>query len=186
MASEAQISLLLSYEQSLEERGGALGVISKQDQERVRERHILDCVRAAAVAPPAGRAYDLGSGGGLPGVVVAILRPELRVSLVESRALRVAFLEWVVDMLQLPNVEVAACRIGELPPGSAEVCFARALASLPESWALASGLLKPGGELVYFAGANAEVPGSLPGARSVRVLRAKVLESAGPLAIITR
>jgi len=185
-ASDAQVSMLLNYEEKLVERGGDLGLISRQDRERVRDRHILDCVRAAAPSPSVGLAYDLGSGGGLPGVVVAILRPELKVKLVERRALRAAFLEWIADELPLPNVEVSAGRIEDVPRGLADVCFARALASLPESWALASGLLKPGGRLIYFAGGQAELPGSLPDADSIRVLREKVLESAGPLAIITR
>lgn len=186
-ASESQAALLARYQEALVgERGSSLGLISRADRERARERHILDCMRAAVPAPSTGVAYDLGSGGGLPGVVAAILRPELSLTLVERRSLRAAFLEWVVGELGLPRVKVAACRIEDLPVGLADVCFARALASVEGSWTLASDLLKPGGTLVYFAGARAELPDSLPGARSIEVLRSEVLESAGPLAIITR
>ena len=181
-----QVSLLESYEQHLVERGSALGLISRHDLERVRERHILDCIRAAVPSPPAGLAYDLGSGGGLPGVVVGILRPGLTVRLVERRALRATFLEWLAGQLRLPNVEVLACRVEDVAEGLADVCYSRALAPLPGAWALARNLLKPGGSLVYFAGERAVVPESVPGATSIHVLPWKVLESGGPLAIITR
>jgi len=186
-ASEAQIALLARFEETLVSvRASSLGLISKDDRGRIRERHVLDCIRAAVPAPATGLAHDLGSGGGLPGVIVAILRPHLTLKLVERRSLRAAFLEWIVDEMCLPNVEVAACGIEDLPAGLADTCFARALAPLDRSWALASDLLKPGGTLVYFAGERAEVPESLPKARSIQVLPSMVLESAGPLAIITR
>jgi 16S rRNA (guanine527-N7)-methyltransferase len=186
-ASEAQVALLASFEATLVgARAGSLGLISKHDRGRIRERHIFDCIRAAVPAPARGLAYDLGSGGGLPGMVVAILRPQLSLKLVERRSLRAAFLEWVVGDLHLANVEVEACGIEDLPAGKADACFARALAPLERSWALASDLLAPAGQLIYFAGAGAELPDSLPKARSIRALPSRVLESAGPLAIITR
>lgn len=186
-ASETQIALIARFEEILlGERGKSLGLISRDDRDRARERHILDCMRAAVPAPTTGLAYDLGSGGGLPGVVVGILRPRLSLKLVERRSLRAAFLEWVVDEMSLPNVEVAAGGIEDLPAGLADACFARALAPLAGSWALAADLLRAGGTLVYFAGEKSEVPDSLPKARSIQVLPSEVLESAGPLAIITR
>ena len=186
-ASETQIELITRFEETLlGERGKSLGLISRDDRDRVRERHILDCMRAAVPAPTNGLAYDFGSGGGLPGVVVGILRPQLSLKLVERRSLRAAFLEWVVDEMSLPNVEVVAGAIEDLPSGLADACFARALAPLTGSWALASDLLRVGGTLVYFAGEKSEVPDSLPKAHSIQVLPSKVLESAGPLAIITR
>ncbi len=60
------------YEGLLLERGAPMGVIAPGDVPRLRERHLLDCLRAAPLAPEERTAYDFGSGGGLPGVVIAI------------------------------------------------------------------------------------------------------------------
>ena len=84
--SPAQAALLLEFEATLRERGSGLGLISKKDRSRLRERHVLDSLRASlAVRSDDRNAYDLGSGGGLPGLPVAIARPDLRVGLVERR-----------------------------------------------------------------------------------------------------
>lgn len=184
--SDAQIDQVLTYEGLVEARGAEFGVVSRLDIPRLRERHILDCARATALAPYRGVAYDLGSGAGLPGILIAILRPGLRVSLVERRARRVAFLEWVGQELGLGNAVVEAGVIDALPAASADCCFARALAPLVASWAAARPLLKPAGELVYFAGSSTEVPARLPDASRLRTVACEMLESAGPLVIITR
>lgn len=182
----AQTSRLLAYEAMLEDRGVLLGLVGKADAHRVRERHLLDCMRAVPHVVQSGLVYDLGSGAGLPGIVVAILRPEAGVLLVERRSRRAGFLEWAIRSLDLANAEVAPCGIEDLAQGEAGTCTARALASLEESWVLAVPLLKPRGCLVYFAGESASVPAELPGAGSVRAVGCEMLESAGPLAIITR
>jgi 16S rRNA (guanine527-N7)-methyltransferase len=94
---------------------------------------------------------DIGSGGGLPGIPVAIARPELAVHLIEPRARRAAFLEWSVQELGLDNVHVV--------PGRAEGlglavsgCMARALAPPVRTWRLAEPLLPPEGFVLYWAG----------------------------------
>ena len=181
-----QVSRLLAYEAMLEDRGVLLGLVGRADAHRVRERHLLDCMRAVPHVVPSGLVYDLGSGAGLPGIVVAILRPEAGVLLVECRSRRAGFLEWAIRSLDLPNAQVAPCGIEDLGQGEADTCTARALASLEESWALAAPLLKPRGCLVYFAGESVSVPAALPGAGSVRPVGCEMLESAGPLVIITR
>lgn len=181
---------LVELEALLRSRAGILGLVAKEDIRRLRTRHLLDCLRATATVEPADRlAYDLGSGAGLPGLVVAAAVPRLRVVLVETRKARVAFLELAVDRLGLANGAVAATRIEDLAAGgapAADLCFARALAPLEASWALAAPLLRPAGRLVYFAGRGAERPIRLAGAASVRVLEPGALESAGPLVIMAR
>ena len=184
--SRSQLDLLLGYERTLVGQGPDLGVISRSDRARVRQRHILDCMRAAVPSPESGRAYDLGSGGGLPGIVVGILRPGLSVTLVERRARRAAFLERAVRELGLSNIDVAATRLEDLPQGRADICFARALAALLATWQLSRPLLKARGSLVYFAGAGVAVPETLPECSQFRVCRCGVLEYGGPLVIITR
>ena len=186
--TDGQAASLAAFETLLSERAVDLGLVAKGDRHRIRERHLLDCLRAASAVVETDReGYDLGSGAGLPGVVVAIARPGLRVVLLEARARRVAFLELAVAELRLSNIAVRHVRIEEAE-GPADLCFARALAPLEESWKAARRLLRPGGRLVYFAGARAEAQGTdtpLVGASACLVLE-PVLESFGRLVIMTR
>lgn len=183
--TRSQVGALERYAMLLEDRGRAFGVISARDQSRIRQRHVFDCARGVdAVQTGDAIGYDLGSGGGLPGIVVAVGCPGLAMTLVEVRARRVAFLEWVVKELCLPNVTVRHGRAESMPRG-ADVCFARALAPLPAAWELALPLLREGGRLAYFAGASADVPAAIDGASAVRTVP-NHLETGGPLVIITR
>lgn len=175
---------MLAYEDALRDRATAIGLISAKDAGRLRDRHVLDCLRAAAAVGRADRtAYDLGSGAGLPGIVVAVARPDLQVFLVDARRNRVGFLENAVDELRLRNVAVLAARIEDLHD-PVDLCFARALAPVGRAWQLSRSLLRPGGRLVYFAGSGfvgADLPSSVGLAC---LLRTAVLESAGPLVIM--
>jgi 16S rRNA (guanine527-N7)-methyltransferase len=184
--SDSQAATLADFETLLEARAVGFGLIAEADRGRLRERHVLDCLRAAATVGPEDReAYDLGSGAGLPGVVVAIARPELRLTLVEARLRRVAFLELAVSRLGLSNVLVRHARVEDLtrPVG---LCFARAFSSLEASWRVARRLLRPGGRLVYFAGDRWTLPNELLEGASSCLATGPVLESSGPLVIMTR
>lgn len=184
--SAEQSGSLARFEELLREHAIPGGLIASSDLPRLRERHVLDCLRAAELVGPEDRiALDLGSGAGLPGIILAICVPSLTVTLVEPRRRRVSFLEFTVAELGLTNAVVAGTRAEELE-GEADVVFARALAPLPEAWVLARGLLRPGGRLVFFAGERTVVPPSLPGASTVAVRPSTVLASAGPLVIMAR
>lgn len=92
--SEDAAGRLVRFEALLAERAIPAGMIAASEAGRLRERHVLDCLRAATVVEPADRtALDLGSGAGLPGLVVAIALPDLAVTLVEGRRRRAAFCE---------------------------------------------------------------------------------------------
>jgi 16S rRNA (guanine527-N7)-methyltransferase len=130
-------------------------------------------------------AVDLGSGAGLPGLVVAIAVPSLSVTLAEVRQRRAAFLEFAVEQLGVANVTVAARRLEDLT-GEVDLCFARAFAPLPQAWTVAERLLGPGGRLVYFAGSGSDAPPGALGATVLEVREAPLLESAGPLVIMAR
>lgn len=180
-----QAESLLRFQQLLLDRAIPMGLVAEGDAPRIMTRHVLDSLRAAvAVEPGDHDAYDLGSGAGLPGIVVAIARPALRVSLVESRARRVGFLEIAVERLGLGNAIPVALRVEALE-GPVDLCFARAFRSLKGSWAVASSLLRPGGRLVYFAGKREARLREAPGTLS-RLLESPVLESAGPLVIMAQ
>ncbi|MFM7717878.1 MAG: 16S rRNA (guanine(527)-N(7))-methyltransferase RsmG [Actinomycetota bacterium] len=173
---------LLDFEDLLRDRAVPLGLVAEGDAGRIRERHVLDCLRAAGAVGPEDRSgYDLGSGAGLPGLVVAIARPMFHVKLVEVRPKRAAFLELAVERLGLPNASVVVGRVEDLA-GPVDLCFARAYAPAEVSWRQAEPLLGPGGRLVYFAGEGAEV--LVPGARIE--LLGSGLAGCGPLAIISR
>jgi len=182
-----QADRLIRFEGLLRDRAVPLGLVAKGDLPRLRPRHILDCLRAAAVVEPSDRdAYDLGSGAGLPGIVVAIARPGLRVLLVEAQRRRGAFLEFAAATLALANVGVWIGRAERLVD-PVDICFARALSPLPAVWDLARNLLRPTGKLVYFAGRETtRSPISIPADAVSRLVGTPVLESAGPLVIMTR
>lgn len=185
---EERARRLIAFERLLLERAIPLGAVARSDAGRIRERHILDCLRAAPHVRTAGFVYDLGSGAGLPGIVVAIALPDLRVVLVDRRSNRAAIAELAIQELGLSNADVFAGPVEELAE-PADACLARAFAPLERSWATAERLLRPGGRLVYFAGLDLVSAGSPPvphGAILEAVARTPVLESAGPLVIMAR
>ena len=180
-----QVSRLRRFEELLAQRAIPLGAISRSDSARVRERHILDSLRAVPVVEGAAAAADLGSGAGLPGVVVAIALPRVQMLLIERRPQRAAFLELAVEDLGLSNAAVVAGRIEDFP-GDVDVALARAFAPVEEAWARAREILRPAGRLVYFAGAETASPEPPVGSVIQSVLHTPVLESAGALVIMTR
>jgi 16S rRNA (guanine527-N7)-methyltransferase len=181
----SRAATLLRFEDLLTRRAVPLGAVARSDAARIRDRHVLDCLRAAPLVHEDEVACDLGSGAGLPGIVVAVAEPRVRVLLVESRAKRAAFLELAVQELGLSNAEVVVGRAEEVRR-AVDACFARAFASLPRAWEVARAILRSAGRLVYFAGAELGDPVVPDGAALEAVLRTPVLESAGALVIMTR
>jgi 16S rRNA (guanine527-N7)-methyltransferase len=181
----SQASRLIRFEELLTERAIPQGVVSHSDATRIRERHILDSLRAAPFVEGADLAADLGSGAGLPGLVIAIALPRLRMLLVERRPRRAALIELAVEELRLSNATVFAGPVAEMPR-PVDVALARAFAPLDEAWAQARAVLRPGGRLVYFAGAATTIPAAPEGSLILDVLRTPVLESSGALVIMTR
>ena len=185
LASE-QIALLERYEEFLVERGAPMGMIAPSDVPRLRERHILDSLRAVPILPPAvATMCDLGSGAGLPGIPLAIALPDVQVTLVEVRHNRAAFLETVIGALGLERVTVHARRL-ETFRSSVDVCLARAFAPAPKAWVAAERLLEASGMLVYWAGATFDPEADLPPGVDVALFPTSALARSGPLAIMTR
>jgi 16S rRNA (guanine527-N7)-methyltransferase len=125
------------------------------DRDEVLKVHIADSLAGLEVdaVREAGRIVDLGSGAGLPGLVLAIARPEAEVVLVESVGKKCAWLERTVERLGLENVRVACARAEELDAAPFDVVTARALAALPVLCEYAAPLLREGGALVAWKGA---------------------------------
>jgi 16S rRNA (guanine527-N7)-methyltransferase len=183
--TRSQSERLVRYETLVRDRAAALGMIARGDLDRLRDRHVLDSLRAVPVlSGVATDALDLGSGAGLPGIPVAIALPELRMTLTETRAQRLAFLELVVMELGLANVSVHAGR-AEQAAVQVDACLARAFRDARASWRVAGPLLRPGGCLVYFAGTGFDVARDLPTDAAATILPPSSLAKSGPLVIMT-
>lgn len=131
------------------------GLLGPREPERIWSRHLLSSAALAELAPAGAEVVDLGSGAGLPGIPMALARPDLRVTLVEPMQRRVTFLEETVAGLKLP-IAVRRARAQELPRGSAQLVVARALAPLADLVGMALPLLRPGGQLLAVKGERAE------------------------------
>ena len=181
-----QTDQLAAFEGLVREKAIKLGLIARRDLPRLRQRHIEDSLRAADhIAPTDRRAYDLGSGAGFPGMVLAIAVPTCRFVLVESRSRRAGFLELALERLGLGNAEVFHGRAEDLGT-PADLVAARAFAPIGRTWGIAYPLLRPRGRLVYFAGAETDVsiPESPQPPEAVEVDGRLAKE--GPLVIMTR
>jgi len=133
------------------------GVVGPAEADRIWDRHLLNCGSIAHLVPAKGALTDLGSGAGLPGIVLAILLPGVHVTLLEAMARRVEFLELCVAELGLSNVEVVRGRAEDLAGHlAADVVTARAVAPLDKLAGLCVGIARPGGRIVAMKGASAE------------------------------
>jgi len=149
---EGQRERLLVYRDELARWGRVHNLTSVLDPARMVPVHLLDSLALLPLLR-GERIADVGSGGGLPGVPLAIARPGLRVTLIEPRTKRALFLEHVARHLALANVIVERCRVEELPPGEGfDTVVTRAFGSLAEFAAAAGGLARPGGCLLAAKG----------------------------------
>lgn len=181
-----QISLLERYESLLASEALKRGLIARDDADRLRERHIVDSIRAAPCLPGAPAVIlDMGSGAGLPGIPLAVARRDLRFVLAEGRRARAAFLESVIDRLRLPNVGVHPGTVETAAPGF-EACLARAFAPARVAWAQADRVLGPSGRLLYWAGAAFVPEEDGPPGVSLTLFRSPALANAGPVVIMAR
>jgi len=171
------------YAELLAGAGVERGLIGPAEADRIWERHVLNCAAVAHLLPARGSLVDVGSGGGLPGVVLAILMPKARVTLLEPLARRVDFLTEVVAELGLSNTEVVRARAEDLAGQiSADVVTARAVAPLDKLAGLALGLVRPAGRVLAIKGSSAEVELAKAGPVLARlgVTDARVVRAASP------
>lgn len=150
-----RLALAEAYAAWLAGAGLTRGLIGPREVPRLWERHLLNCAVLREAIGPAAKVCDLGSGAGLPGVVLAIARPDLEVTLVEPLLRRTTFLEEVVSDLGLGGVDVVRGR-AEVLHGrrTFEVVTARALAPLSRLLGWAMPLVAPGGALVAIKGSS--------------------------------
>jgi 16S rRNA (guanine527-N7)-methyltransferase len=168
------------YARLLATEGTVRGLIGPREVPRLWERHLLNSAAIASLVPVGARVVDVGSGAGLPGIPLALARPDLTVTLLEPLARRVAFLTECVRRLGLERVTVVRGRAEEdsirRQLGGADVVTARAVAPLDKlaGWCLP--LLRPGGLLLAMKGSTAAAElaatGPLPGAADALLTQA--------------
>ena len=149
---------LLAYLALLLRWNRAYNLTAIRDPREMVGKHLLDSLAmhasVDAIAAAGGSLADLGTGAGLPGIPLAIVKPGLQVTLVEANGKKARFLREVVRTLPLANAKVVESRIEALDaPAAFDAITARALATLPLILELGGHLLKPGGVLLAMKGA---------------------------------
>jgi 16S rRNA (guanine527-N7)-methyltransferase len=187
-----KLGMVQRYAGLLAGPGTDRGLIGPHEIDRIWERHILNCAVVATLVPDSCTLVDIGSGAGLPGIVLAILRPDLSVVLVDSMLKRSVFLGECVAALGLSNAEVRRGRAEDLAgkrqrgakdgraPGQdlvADVVVARAVAPLGRLAEWAVPLVRPGGTILAIKGdrARAELAEAQSILHALGVVRAEIL-----------
>ncbi|WP_106396755.1 16S rRNA (guanine(527)-N(7))-methyltransferase RsmG [Actinocorallia populi] len=166
------------YVRLLATAGVERGLIGPREVGRLWERHVINCAVLSEAVPEGASVIDIGSGAGLPGLVLAIVRPDLDITLLEPLLRRTTFLNEAVEELGLTNVTVRRGRAEEVAKDYAvDVVTARAVAPLDRlaTWGLP--LLRVGGEMLALKGERAaqELAEAEPVLRKLGVRRAELL-----------
>jgi 16S rRNA (guanine527-N7)-methyltransferase len=155
-ADAARDARLAAYRDLLLRWNATINLVSSRTSADIETRHIADSLQLVPLLPADGPIADLGSGGGLPGIVIAAALPQRDVHLIESDRRKAAFLIEAAGTLRLPHVKVHPRRIEQvrLPPVAA--ITARALASIDVLLGFAARFLAPGGVAILPKGRTAE------------------------------
>ena len=154
------VHLLARFGQLVYTQVAQLSLVARGDRTVLYTRHILDSLSPIDIqSPPPSSALDIGSGGGFPGIPLAIVWPKTRFTILESREKKAGFLERAVRELGIRNVSVACGRLEEYGRSwTAEPhrsVYIRALGDLPGVLRAAERVAIPGAEWIYFLGAGA-------------------------------
>lgn len=150
------LALVRQYGELLAGPGVERGLIGPREVDRLWERHLMNCAAVAELIPEGSHVVDVGSGAGLPGIVLAATRADLRVTLLEPLLRRTVFLDECLDALELDNAEVLRGRAEEWAGRmGADVVTARAVAPMDRliGWCLP--LLRRGGRMLALKGDSA-------------------------------
>ena len=141
-----------AYAKFLESAGIERGLIGPREAERIWDRHIFNCLPVTTLLKEGSIVFDVGSGAGLPGIVIALARPDLHVTLIEPLERRVEFLKEAVDGLEIEVVRGQAQDVR----ATAHYVTARAVAPLDKLKKMSWHLLKTNGSLMAIKGKSAE------------------------------
>jgi 16S rRNA (guanine527-N7)-methyltransferase len=151
------LARLTRYGEQLAGAGVVRGLIGPREVPRLWDRHLLNCAALAELIEQGETVADIGTGAGLPGLVVALVRPDLRVILVEPLERRCVFLQEMVRLFGLgPRVEIRRGKAHLVRPCGADVVTSRAVAALETLAGWSFPHLKMGGRLLALKGERAE------------------------------
>jgi 16S rRNA (guanine527-N7)-methyltransferase len=151
-----RLGILERYAALLASEGVIRGLIGPREVPRLWDRHLVNCGLVAPLVPVGASVADIGSGAGLPGLVLAIARPDLQMTLVEPMTRRVAFLDHARGLLALDHVEVVHARAEEWrDPPAFDVVTARAVAPLAKLLPWAMRLVAQDGVVLAMKGSSA-------------------------------
>ena len=142
---------ILAYADFLVTAGIERGLIGPREGERIWERHIFNCLPVTQLLPQGASIFDIGSGAGLPGIVIALARPDLKVTLIEPLERRVEFLK---EATAGTSIEVIRGRAQDVKK-SADFVTARAVAPLEKLKKISWHMVKTGGSLLAMKGESA-------------------------------
>lgn len=149
-----RIDVLRAFATDLAERGEELGLIGPLELPRLWTRHLLNSAVLAPLLRTGTRVADIGTGGGMPGLVLGIIRPDVELFLVEPMERRCAWLSEQIERLGLTNTHVKRGRAEEFHGAfEADYVTARAVTALRKLVPLTAPLLREGGELMFLKGA---------------------------------
>jgi 16S rRNA (guanine527-N7)-methyltransferase len=151
--NEAQKNQLMDYLALMAKWNSVYNLTSLRDPMQMVTHHLLDSLAAVPAFAGAKNVLDVGAGGGLPGIVLAIARPDMRVSLVDTVHKKTAFLTQVKAELGLANVTVYTARVEQLEvPSKFDVITSRAFADLSDFVNWSGHLLQEGGRFIALKG----------------------------------
>ncbi|WP_371741884.1 16S rRNA (guanine(527)-N(7))-methyltransferase RsmG [Herbiconiux sp. VKM Ac-2851] len=181
-----RVELARAYAADLVARGEELGLIGPQELPRLWSRHIINCGVIAPLLRP-GVVGDIGSGAGLPGIVLAIARPDVDFVLIEPMERRIAWLNEQKQNLALLNVTVVRERAQEYPKGQLDQLTARAVSAFSKLIPMAAPLVRSGGELVLMKGASAaaEIAAAEKAIRKYKLSDVEVVELGADVGVET-
>ncbi|MDX6373075.1 MAG: rRNA (guanine527-N7)-methyltransferase, partial [Nocardioidaceae bacterium] len=180
--SSERLVLAVRYVELLATAGVERGLIGPREAPRLWDRHVLNCLAVASLVAEGATVADLGSGAGLPGLVLAIGRPDLTVTLVEPLQRRTSFLDEVIGELGLEDVRVVRGRAEELHGQAVfDVVTARALAPLSRLLGWGMPLVSAAGVLLAMKGSSAadEIAAAAEPLRDLGCAAPEVLHVAG-------
>ena len=172
-----RIEVARAFTADLARYGEELGLIGPLEAERLWSRHVVNCVLVAPLLRP-GRVGDVGSGAGLPGLVLAIARPDVHLVLIEPMERRTDWLTAESERLGLRNVTVVRGRAEDIRPDPLlDQVTARAVSALSKLVPLCAPLLRDGGEMLFMKGARVddEVVAAEKALRKARIRDTEVL-----------
>jgi 16S rRNA (guanine527-N7)-methyltransferase len=152
----AGIDKARAYAQALVDLSDVLGLLGPREMPKLWSRHILNSAVVGEVFRAGELVADVGSGAGLPGIPLAIARPDVDFVLIEPMERRATWLAEQVEALGLTNVRVERARAEEVTKGQFDVVTARAVSALPKLLRITVPLLKPGGRMVALKGSKAQ------------------------------